>query len=67
MKRAGHLFIRSNGKDSCYLEFISLNDKQITNWEILTFSSSLASDSDLNSGTSLKSFKYKTLPVIIPN
>ena len=48
-------------KDSCYLEFISDNIKLNANCENLMFSNSLASDSDLNSGTSLRSIKYKVL------
>ena len=41
-----HCIIHSNRKNSCYLEFISFNNKQITNWENLTFSSSLVSENN---------------------
>ena len=42
-------------------EFISDHIKLNANCENLMFSNSFASDSDLNGGTSIKSFKYKVL------
>ena len=60
-KYAGHCYIHSDNKDSCYLEFILDNIKLNANCENLKFSNSFASNSDLNNSRSLKSFKYKVL------